>query len=157
MLRRRAVCVLGCRTGCAAFVRRAHVGASAFFEHQADVVVATGGRAWGGIVEADDLARIVIERGVPPTAVFRERCSLDTRDNARFTAALLARHGIDDVIVVTCDWHIPRAARLFRAAGLNVTEVGVPWPHAGPAARLYYRVREVLTTWRDRGRAVRIA
>lgn len=145
----RAVCVLGCRTGSAALARRVRAGRDTFFAREAGIVVACGGRAWGGRVEADEIARMLRDGGVPETAIVRERCSLDTRDNARFAAELLARHDVRDVLVVTCEWHLPRAARLFEDAGLRVEGVGVATPRASILHRAYVTVRERISSWKD--------
>lgn len=109
------------------------------------VVIASGGRRWGGRVEADVMARELAARGVPDRAIVRERCSLSTRDNARFSTEVLARRGSPRAILVTCDWHMARAIVLFERAGaaLDVAvaadAVGVPW-----ARRLWTRARERL-------------
>ena len=120
----RALVVLGCavrldtngqlRPG--ELARRLEAAARVYAEGggQATVVVATGGRRWGDAVEADVMARELVRAGVPERVVVRERCSLSTRDNARFTAATLARRGIDRATVVTSEWHLPRALTLFR-------------------------------------------
>jgi uncharacterized SAM-binding protein YcdF (DUF218 family) len=149
----RAVCVLGCRAGSAALARRTRAGRDAFLEYAADLVVACGGRAWDGRVEADEIARMLKDGGIPESAIVRERCSLDTRDNARFAAELLARRGVTDVLVVTCAWHLPRAKRLFERAGLSVEGVGVPTPEASILHRAYVTVRERLSTWKDARRS----
>jgi uncharacterized SAM-binding protein YcdF (DUF218 family) len=145
----RAVCVLGCRAGSAALARRARAGRDVFLSHDAALVVASGGRAWDGRVEADEIARMLKDGGIPDDAIVRERCSLDTRDNARFTAELLARRGVRDVLVVTCAWHLPRATSLFERAGLHVEGVGVPTPDASILHRAYVTVRERLSAWKD--------
>jgi uncharacterized SAM-binding protein YcdF (DUF218 family) len=145
----RAVCVLGCRAGSAALARRARAGRDAFLAHDAALVVACGGRAWDGRVEADEIARMLEDGGVPMAAIVRERCSLDTRDNARFTAELLARRGVREVLVVTCEWHLPRAKDLFERAGLDVEGVGVPTPDASILHRAYVTVRERISAWKD--------
>src|SRR5260370_33800172 len=64
--------------------------AAALYRRVADqntLVIASGGRRWGGVVEADVIARELARQGVPVNAIVRERCSLSTRDNARFAAA----------------------------------------------------------------------
>lgn len=84
------------------------------------VVIASGGRLWDGEMEADAMAAALVALGVPSGVVVRERASLHTKDNARFTAAVCARRGIARVAIVTCGWHLPRARMLFEAAGLEV-------------------------------------
>jgi uncharacterized SAM-binding protein YcdF (DUF218 family) len=121
------------------------------------MAVACGGRAWNGRVEADELASLMALDGVPDDAIVRERCSFDTRDNARFAAALLGRRGLSRVILVTCSWHLPRAERLFRAAGLEVEGVPVEPPKSTFLQRLYWRERERVSSWKDAGRSMRIA
>jgi uncharacterized SAM-binding protein YcdF (DUF218 family) len=91
-------------------------------EERPRVIIASGGRAWGGEVEADAMAEGLVALGVPAEIVVRERASLDTRDNARFTAALCARHGIGRVGLVTCGWHLARARLHFEAEGLEVVK-----------------------------------
>jgi uncharacterized SAM-binding protein YcdF (DUF218 family) len=97
------------------------------------VVVVSGGRRWGNEVEADAMARELALYGVPTDAIIRERCSFSTRENARFTAEVLARRGARCVTLVTCPWHMERAALLFTRAGLAVEPIAaagadVPWP-----------------------------
>jgi uncharacterized SAM-binding protein YcdF (DUF218 family) len=106
------------------------------------LVVATGGRAWGGLVEADGMADELLRQGVPPDRIVRERLSLSTRDNARYTAAQLKKRGIERAIVVTCAWHLPRATALFRRQGLKVEGVGAVDVGASLATRVYRWGRE---------------
>lgn len=111
------------------------------------VVIASGGRRWAGVVEADAMARELVRQGVPEGAVVRERCSLSTRQNARFTAEVLARRGIGRAMVVTCAWHAPRAASLFRMHGVAVDVVAVP-PARAPLRRRFWRWgRERVLSW----------
>ena len=93
---------------------------------------------WDGEIEADAMADELVLAGVPRGAIVRERCSLTTRDNARFSAALLGRLGVDRVTVVTCDWHLPRAAQFFRAEGLAVEGVAAVAPRA-PSVKRWVR------------------
>ena len=153
------VCVLGCRSQSLALARRAAAASEAFRERRADLVVACGGRAWRGEVEADALAMRLVAGGVPDARILRERSSLDTLENAQFARGILGRHGLGEahVTVVTCAWHLPRAVRLFEGTGLHVDGVGVEPPAAGGTRRAYWHVREWLSTWKDvrRGGIVR--
>lgn len=54
------------------------------------------------------------------TDVTVENRSLDTHENAVFSAALLARKSVHKIILVTHASHMPRAARAFSDAGLDV-------------------------------------
>ena len=97
------------------------------------VIVVSGGRRWGDEVEADAMARELALRGVPERAIVRERCSLSTRENARFTGEILTRRGARQAALVTCPWHMTRAVALFSRAGVVVEPVAaagvvVAWP-----------------------------
>ncbi len=111
------------------------------------VVIASGGRRWAGLVEADAMARELVRRGVPERAVVRERCSLSTRHNARFAAEILARRGIARATVVTCAWHAPRAASLFRMHGVSVDVVPVAVARAPLRRRFWRWGRERVLSW----------
>jgi len=150
------VCVLGCRADSAALARRVKAATEAYLARGANLAVACGGRSWGGLVEADAMARLMVAGGVPEARIVRERCSLDTRDNARFTASLLARRGLASVLVVTCSWHLPRAERLFRLAGLTGEGLGVDPPAPSPRQRVYWDLRERVSSWNDGRRTMRI-
>lgn len=152
----RAVVVLGCRVvldgegRLVGALGRRVATAAALYGRRADedtVVVASGGRSWAGLVEADAMARELTRLGVPERAVVRERCSLSTVDNARFGVAALARRGIDAGAVVTCAWHLPRAVVLFEGQGLRVEGVAAAAGEARLASRIWRWGRERVLTW----------
>jgi uncharacterized SAM-binding protein YcdF (DUF218 family) len=148
------LCVLGCRADSAALARRANAASQAYLARGATLVLACGGRAWGGVVEADAMARMLVAGGVPEEAIVRERCSFDTRDNARFAASLLARRNLGSVVLITCSWHLPRAERVFRRAGLLVEGLGVDPPDPTLLRRGYWHARELLSSWNDARRSM---
>jgi uncharacterized SAM-binding protein YcdF (DUF218 family) len=146
-----AVCVLGCRSGSAALARRARAGCDAFFAKGAPVVVACGGLEWAGTVEADAIARILGEGGVPVARIALDRRSRDTRENASEAARLLAERGLSEVVLVTCSWHLRRATGLFEEAGLVVVDgIGVEPVAATWLDRLYWAARERVAAAKDR-------
>jgi hypothetical protein len=161
-----AVVVLGCRIASArgepltgAAGRRARAGKCAVVERGAERVVVAGGRAWATStsvrIEADALEEELVREGIAKDAIVRERRSMTTRENARFTRELLM--GDTErwrVVLVTCAWHMPRAAALFRSEGLDVeTFAAEPGPSSF-AARLYRTLRERIAWRLDRLLAV---
>lgn len=62
--------------------------------------------------------------GISPTRLIQEETSRTTFENVENTKDLLVRHGLDNCLLVTSAFHMPRAMGLFRKAGLAV----VPWP-----------------------------
>lgn len=106
------------------------------------IVVASGGCVWDGRVEADAMAAALVRAGVPASRVVRERCSLSTRDNARYAARVLFRRGIDEATVVTCAWHLPRALRLFVREGVRAEGAAAADPDAGWARAAWRWGRE---------------
>lgn len=123
-----AIVVLGCRVSpsgrvTATLAGRAEAASAAYLAGLAPRVVASGGRRWGSTVEALALREAMIARGVPEGAIVTELWSLTTYENAVFSAALLGHMGARSAVIVSCEWHLPRALESFRAAGIEAT----PW------------------------------
>ncbi len=94
-------------------------------------IVATGGGKENGDTEAGLMRDILGVMGVPADAVVLENKSLNTYDNARFTAPLLREHRWDKVLLVTSAFHMRRAVATFRAEGIEV--IAAPTDHqTGP-------------------------
>jgi len=83
------------------------------------VMVAGGNLLPGDVPESVVIAASLrSDFGVVPR--WLETGSRTTRENARNSARVLLGAGITRVYLVTHAWHMPRAARAFRAAGLDV-------------------------------------
>lgn len=89
-------------------------------------VVVSGGRAWEGKREADVMADWLMARGVPRHALILETESLTTRENARKVAVILEDRRFQRIGLVTSDFHMRRAAWLFRREGTLVTPFPAP-------------------------------
>lgn len=101
---------------------------------QPDWIVATGGpttRVPGGGSIAAAMRDLLVQLGSPAERILVEGASQSTYENAVFTARLLERKRIRQVVLVTEALHMPRALRVFRATGLEVT----PAPCCGIAQR----------------------
>jgi uncharacterized SAM-binding protein YcdF (DUF218 family) len=146
--------VLGCRAsrGRSDVAARTYLADATRFS----CVLASGGRAWAGendenrTVEADALARAMIDLGVPTELVVRERCSHSTRENAQYSAKILARRGIKKITLVTSDWHVPRARRHFENEGLDVEAAPVVIGSRSLWSRVLTRAHEHAAALLDR-------
>jgi uncharacterized SAM-binding protein YcdF (DUF218 family) len=81
------------------------------------------------VPEAEIMRRMALARGVPDAALLVEPGSRDTVENARESARLLRPRGGRAIFLVSDRAHLPRAALLFRLAGLRIAGcAGVPPP-----------------------------
>ena len=144
-----ALVLLGCRLKGLAELsaparRRVERTAAAYGELRPRFVIASGGRLWNGVCEADALGHALVALGVDESAIVRERASLTTRENAHYSARLLLERGVSEVGVVTCDWHIERALACFRREGVEATGIPAASPPISAFARRVRSVRERL-------------
>lgn len=114
----------------------------AFRLYQADraprIVVSGGRLPWTETPpEAYTLRNVLMEWGVPESAIWTEPESATTYENARRTAVLLQERGLERVLLVTSAAHMPRAQAVFCTAGVPV--VPAPTDH-----RVVQRPRSVL-------------
>jgi uncharacterized SAM-binding protein YcdF (DUF218 family) len=112
-----AIVVLGCRGPAA--LRRLEIGMRLFEAGAAPLLVLSGGGS-GPVPEAELMRRAAVAQGVPETAMLIDTVSRNTVENARETARLLSARGLGSVLLVSDRVHLPRAALLFRVAGLSV-------------------------------------
>ena len=111
--------------------RRIARGVELFEQGLAPLIVFAGGPDGRGVVEADVMAREAERRGVPPTAMLRERASRDTAENARLSMTLLCEGRArcrPRILLVSSPYHLRRAERLFRCAGADVQAIGADLP-----------------------------
>lgn len=97
--------------------------------------------------EALVMERELVSRGVAQTRILREDRAKNTRENMRFSAALLEKEGLGQrAALVTDDYHMARALRLAREAGLEPYAVPV---RSDPLLFPQYYGRELLslTKW----------
>lgn len=117
------------------------------------LVVACGGRAWFGLVEADVIARELAAQAIEATRVVRDRASRDTLENLREGMACVRARGRETpVAVVTNEWHLPRALFIARRLGIEAIGVAAPSPRVSLRRRLARTLRERLALVLDRAR-----
>lgn len=81
----------------------------------------SGGRAWDGAREADVMAAWWRRHQHDDPKLLLERESQTTRQNALRVGQLCREMGYGHVVLVTCDFHMARARRLFESEGLIVS------------------------------------
>lgn len=112
----------------------------------ATVAVVSGGQGPDETsTEADAMAAWLIAHGIRPERILREDRSTTTAENLRYTRRLLG--GTEPVGIVTNDFHLWRALRIARRAGLAGAR-GIP----APSTRLYLPnnlVRECLAVCKN--------
>ncbi len=84
-------------------------------------VVASGGGSRGGVPYAAVMARELARQGIAPEFIWTEEQSSSTHENAEESAKILRSKGIQRILLVTEAYHMPRAEKCFRKAGLTVT------------------------------------
>ena len=113
--------------------------AQLYQEGKAPLIVASGGRIpWWGTEqgsEAADMAQLMQRLGVPKSAIIQEGESLNTRQNAVNTKAILDRRQIDTIILVTSGYHMPRSKRIFEKLGFTVIPAATDFLSSPPNAK----------------------
>ena len=95
--------------------------------HSFRQVIISGGAARHGEKPASELMRdFVRSHGIDTTAVVPETESTTTAENAIRTKALLGNAPKGKIVLLTSDYHIWRAYRVFRKAGMDVEGCPVP-------------------------------
>ena len=76
--------------------------------------------------EGDVMRRVLIEEGLPEEHVISDPKSVNTRENIRNGWAILREKGCTAPVIVTSDYHLPRALAIARDNGLEAQGAGSP-------------------------------
>ena len=97
-------------------------GARLWKAGKAPIIVMSGGRIqWRGTgdSEAVDMAELATVMGVSADNIVMETRSLNTHQNAIYTAKVLEGMEIQQILLVTSAMHMPRSLAIFRKAGFD--------------------------------------
>ena len=122
---------------------RVRHAARLYAEGRVVLIIATGGLGEHPPSEAEIMARILLEHGVPEDAILREDRALSTWDSARLVAKMARRLGIEGVLVVTDPLHCVRTVAAFERAGL------LAWGEAVYSSPMWRK------KWKRRGQLLR--
>ena len=76
--------------------------------------------------EGDVMRRVLLEAGIPEEHVISDPHSADTKQNIRNAWAILQELGCQKPLIVTSDYHLPRAMAIARDNGLEPLGAGSP-------------------------------
>jgi uncharacterized SAM-binding protein YcdF (DUF218 family) len=103
---------------------------------KADYILASGGLLdWSPRenTPAQDMAFLLEMMGVPKEAIWLQPDSLNTYEDALFSAEILRAKGIHRILLVTSASHMLRSVRLFEAQGLEVVPLPTDYTVSSPA------------------------
>ncbi|MFO0596739.1 MAG: YdcF family protein [Myxococcaceae bacterium] len=109
-----------------ALVDRVRVAVELLHAGHVERLILTGGSPDGRVTEAHVMAQLAQSHGARPDQLVLEDQARSTFDNARLCAALLAKDGEREVVLVTCDFHVARSLAQFHAH--EISAVAVPSP-----------------------------
>ncbi len=138
--------VLGARvhgdgTPSPALIDRVRVGVSLLEQGRATRLLLSGGTPDARAAEAVTMARLATERGAREEQLALENESRSTFENAARCAEWLAARGENEILLVSCDFHLARATAHFRRRGITV------WPV--PSPRSLTRSNRLLVTAKE--------
>lgn len=87
-------------------------------------ILLSGGAREGKVSEAQIIARILRQRGIPDSALLLENDSRNTSENARFTDIAMRSQKLRSALLVTSALHMPRALATLEKRGIHVTAAG---------------------------------
>lgn len=95
----------------------------AYQAHPFKEIIVSG--AGSPVAQAQLMRQFLVCQGVPSEIIIAENTSTSTRENALNTQRLLGQN-YGKVMLLTSDYHIYRAARVFRKIGIEVTPSPIP-------------------------------
>ncbi len=78
-------------------------------------IVLSGGPALSSkLAESEVAKKVLLELGVPAEDIITEAKSMDTIDNARFSADICKKKGLKRIVLITSAFHMKRSVLLFK-------------------------------------------
>jgi len=74
--------------------------------------------------EADFMRWWLVSKGVPESNVIADNQSLNTRQNIKNASVILRERSIQNILIITSDYHLPRSMAIANDEGFTVSGVG---------------------------------
>jgi len=107
---------------------RLDVAADLYREGKVRALLVSGDHGTVGHDEVGAMTTWLVAHGVPAEKVVGDHAGFDTYDSCQRARRIF---GVGEAIVVTQDFHVPRAVFLCRQAGIDAVGVGAPAPGGG--------------------------
>ena len=109
------------------------------------VLLVSGDNGRVGYDEPTVMADWLVDHGVPRDRVVLDYAGFSTHDTCVRAVEVF---GVTEAVLVTQDYHLPRATYLCRAAGMDTQGVGVPARGAQWQRSVSYHLRELPASWK---------
>ncbi|QQE81335.1 YdcF family protein [Alicyclobacillus sp. SO9] len=128
---------------------RLRAGIQLYREGVVRYIIVSGGKGENETVtESSSMKRFLVLNGVDPAWIVEEQFSSDTWENLLNSQEVMKRYRFNNAVIVTSDYHLPRAIAVARQLEMDVTGFAA-WSSQG---EFRYAVREViawLAYWRN--------
>jgi vancomycin permeability regulator SanA len=112
-----------------------------YTSHKIKVILVSGNDDGHGYDEPDVMRSYLIAHNIPPQHIVADHAGFTTWDTCARAHTVF---GVDQAILVTQAFHIPRAVALCRANGVTGYGVGIDSMSVGPSSTIYGYAREYL-------------
>lgn len=85
------------------------------------IIVSGGQGADETVSEASSMTRFLVFNGLPKDAIVEEPMSKDTWENLRNSRDIMERCEFKSAVIITSDYHLPRALAVARYIGMKVS------------------------------------
>ncbi|SDY17315.1 YdcF family protein [Thermoactinomyces sp. DSM 45892] len=125
-----------------ALVERLEVAAKLYQDKKVEYVIVSGGLEKEGVTEALAMKEYLVQKKVPQERVLLEDQSSNTQQNLENTKKLLTGTQIDNIVIITHDYHMTRALQYAKQTGLNDSLIAPV--HSEVLFMPYHKARESL-------------
>ena len=105
---------------------RLDAAAEAYLSHPCIIVVCGAKGSDEPDAEAHVMRDVLLGKGIPEDAILMDDTSFNTRQNLLHASELLEGRNAGTVLIVTSDYHLPRALRLAEDQGFHAVGLGSP-------------------------------
>lgn len=125
--------------------RRLDAAADLYERGVVRAVLVSGDSSSVGYDEPTAMKDYLVRAGVPADVVVQDFAGLDTHDSAVRARTVF---GVEDAIVITQDYHLPRAVFSARAAGIDAVGVAVSSESVTREQLAQWKARDLLASWK---------